>query len=236
MHLAKDRLDIGLLTDDPGMIAFMSDEVGLGRPEVLPISRSVRQHRFDVDGSVVKVNVADRLTADDRSGYRAVVIADARAEQTRTLVGPDEVRVEVVPPGHDGVHQLGITLAVPDLDEAVRHYGPGLDWEVATVGSDRATVALGATRLLLIADDRAPTAVPPLTRGWTYATVQVHDCDTETARAVAAGARLVQEPTTLGTVARFSMIADPWGNQLEISQRASLTGPLPEEPPGAEHI
>ena len=37
----------------------------------------------------------------------------------------------------------------------------------------------------------------------------------------------MRNPVTLGDVARFSMVADPWGNQLEISQRASLTGPLP---------
>ncbi len=34
-------------------------------------------------------------------------------------------------------------------------------------------------------------------------------------------------PLTLGKVARISMIRDPDGNFIEISQRASLTGPIP---------
>lgn len=70
-------------------------------------------------------------------------------------------------------------------------------------------------------------------RGWTYLTAQIHDCDAETAGAVERGATLAQPAITLGEVARFSMIADPWGNQLDLSQRASLTGPLPRgaEPP-----
>ena len=32
---------------------------------------------------------------------------------------------------------------------------------------------------------------------------------------------------TLGTVAQISFIRDPDGNFIEISQRASLTGPIP---------
>lgn len=58
-------------------------------------------------------------------------------------------------------------------------------------------------------------------------TVQIWDCDAETTAATKAGATLAQPAITLGEVARFSMIADPFGNQLELSQRASLTGPLP---------
>jgi hypothetical protein len=34
-------------------------------------------------------------------------------------------------------------------------------------------------------------------------------------------------PVTLGTVARISFIRDPDGDFIEISQRASLTGPIP---------
>ena len=45
--------------------------------------------------------------------------------------------------------------------------------------------------------------------------------------AVGGGAALSISPITLGDVARFSMIADPFGNLLELSQRASLTGPRP---------
>ena len=101
------------------------------------------------------------------------------------------------------------------------YFADTLGWEV-----DGSVVRLGATILLLDVDADAPTVEMPV-RGWTYLTVQIHDCDAETASAVAEGATLAQPAVTLGEVARFSMVADPWGNQLELSQRASLTGPLP---------
>lgn len=66
--------------------------------------------------------------------------------------------------------------------------------------------------------------------------VQVHDCNAETARTVATDARLVREPATLGAVARLSMITDPRSDELVISQRASLTGPLPDGPPPTDRI
>jgi lactoylglutathione lyase len=57
----------------------------------------------------------------------------------------------------------------------------------------------------------------------------VWDCDEEHARILERGGREGVVPRTLGKVARFSMVCDPDGNWVEISQRASLTGPLPED-------
>lgn len=223
VKLAKDRLDVGLTTDDPAMLAFMADEVGLGAPERLPVVRGQVQYRFDVDGSVVKVNQVERVDTERRAGYREIQIADPKATESRLLVGPDAVRVRVAPPGEDGVDQLGIRLAVPDLAAAERWFGHVLGWQVEGL-----RVRLGASVVLLEEDAEAPEAVEMPVRGWSYLTVQVHDCDAETARAVERGARVARPALTLGQVARFSMLADPWGNLLEISQRASLTGkPLP---------
>ena len=88
MKLAKDRLDVGLMTDDPAMIDFIRDDVGLGEPEVLPVTRTVTQHRFDVDRSVVKVNIVDGLETERRSGYAEAIIADATVDEPGTLTGP----------------------------------------------------------------------------------------------------------------------------------------------------
>jgi lactoylglutathione lyase len=63
--------------------------------------------------------------------------------------------------------------------------------------------------------------------GYRYLTVQVWDCDEEFARAVEGGGTAGMAPRTMGEVARFGFVRDPDGNWLEISQRASLTGPLP---------
>ena len=46
------------------------------------------------------------------------------------------------------------------------------------------------------------------------------------ARTLAAGALEGLAPTTLGDVARISMILDPDGNWIELSQRASIVGTL----------
>lgn len=228
MKLAKDRLDVGLMTDDPEMIDFMATAVGLGSPELLRVSRGLLQHRFDVDGSVVKVNLVERLDTDRRSGYRGIVIAEAGRTSPTVLTGPDGVEVRLAPVGEDAVVQLGVRLAVPDLDAAQQYFAHALGWSV-----EGSVVRLGASTVLLEEAADAPAQVQMPVRGWTYLTVQIHDCDEETAAAVARGASLAQPAVTLGDVARFSLIADPFGNQLEISQRASLTGPLPrnEQPP-----
>jgi lactoylglutathione lyase len=44
---------------------------------------------------------------------------------------------------------------------------------------------------------------------------------------VARGGTEGRPPLTLGATARISFVRDPDGNWIEISQRASLTGPLP---------
>lgn len=222
MKLAKDCLDVGLLTDEPATIDFLRDDVGLGEPEILPVTRTVTQHRFDVEGSIVKANLVERLETESRSGYSAVWIADDAIDTIRDFEGPGGIRISRVPRGHRDVAQLGIVLRVPSVDHAQGYFRDTLGWSV-----DGPRVALGRTVVLLEQDPAAPAPVEMPVRGWTYLTVQIWDCDLETEAAVGGGATLAQPAITLGEVARFSMIADPFGNQLELSQRASLTGPLP---------
>jgi hypothetical protein len=52
-------------------------------------------------------------------------------------------------------------------------------------------------------------------------------CDAEHRRFMSMGVWEGAAPVTLGAVARISFIRDPDGNFIEISQRASLTGPIP---------
>ncbi len=132
------------------------------------------------------------------------------------------MRVRIVEPQRELI-EVEVVCDVPDLRAARRYYGDVLGWEVN--GSE---VRLGTSVVRLREDHVAPESIEMPVRGWTYLTVQVLDCDTETGAAVSRGARLVQKPMTMGDVARFSMIADPWGNPLEISQRADLAGPLPD--------
>lgn len=222
LRLAKDCFDVGLSTADPEMLDFMTEIVGLDRPEVLRISRTVTQHRFDVGGSVVKVNIGPH-TGSGRTGYRHVAIADEDVESPELLVGPDGVTVSLVPPGHDGIEQLGVTLVTPHVASSAAFFREALGWDRVT--DDRFRV--GRSVVTLVEDADAPFVAAEHPMGWSYLTVQVHDCDAETAVATGAGARLALAPVTLGTTARISMVDDPFGNRVEISQRASLVGPLP---------
>jgi lactoylglutathione lyase len=221
-RFAKARFDVGLVTDEPSMVDFVADEVGLGKPELLRVSRTTTQHRFDRNGSVVKVNVAETLDTEERSGFTELLLATPDIDEPKQLVGPDGVAFTLVPAGWGGVDDMAIRLAVPDVERAVAHFRDALRWDV-----DGATVRFGPTLVLLEERADAPARVPASTRGWTYLTAQVWDCDLETAAAVAGGARVTREPHTYGEVARFSMVADAFGNHVELSQRASLTGPLP---------
>jgi lactoylglutathione lyase len=62
--------------------------------------------------------------------------------------------------------------------------------------------------------------------GWRYITFQVFKVDEVHARMIAAGAREASAPKTLGTTARISVLLDPDGNWIELSQRASIVGTL----------
>ncbi len=118
---------------------------------------------------------------------------------------------------------MGVCLAVPDLARTMAYY-------VDVLGFARespARVRCGDSVLLFEERADAPSGFGQAHRGWLYLTVQVRDCDAETARIEGLGGRVVVAPRNLGEVARMSMVADPDDNLLEISQRASLTGPLP---------
>jgi hypothetical protein len=65
-------------------------------------------------------------------------------------------------------------------------------------------------------------------RGLRYLTVHVRDVRAEHARLLALGWTEGTAPIKLGETAYISFVLDPDGVPIEISQRASLTGPLPD--------
>jgi lactoylglutathione lyase len=223
LEIVKPRLDVGLVTARREVVDFWRDEVGLRLDHVLPIMRGQDQYRFDERGSVVKVNLRDALSGETRSGIEQVLIARDDLDAPRALADPDDNRVALVPTGHRGVTQIGVCLAVPDLARTMAYYAEVLGFEQEA----EARVRCGDSVLLFEERADAPSGFGQAHRGWLYLTVQVRDCDAETARVEALGGRVVVSPRNLGEVARMAMVADPDDNLLEISQRASLTGPLP---------
>ena len=227
MDLAKPRVDIGLSTNDlEPMLAFWQGEAGIPFDHLLPIRRGQDQHRHDALGSVLKINHhAAPLPDTPPSGYLELLVARPGLDAPVSLVDPDGNRVSLVPPGHEGVTQIGVRLGVRDLAAHRDFYvrALGLAEEPRDEG---AAFRAGETLLILTQDPEAPADAGFQGKGWRYITFQVFKVDAEHARVLEAGGREAMPPTTLGTTARISMVRDPDGNWIELSQRASITGSL----------
>ena len=227
MNLAKPRVDIGLNTNNlEPMLAFWQNEAGLKFDHILPIRKGMKQHRHDALGSVVKINHYDTQLPDKRpSGYSELLIARAGLIACKSMHDPDDNAVTLVPPGTHGIVQIGIRLKVRDLAAHARFYvdGLGLTNETAERG---AAFRAGETLLLLDPSPDAPCDATMEGKGWRYITFQVFKVDVEHRHVIARGGREAMAPTTLGSTARISMVRDPDGNWIELSQRASITGSL----------
>lgn len=224
MQLAKPRFDIGLSTNAIApMLAFWQGEVGASFDHLLPIRRGQDQHRHDLMGSVLKINHHEApLPANPPSGYRELLIARDGLSQARALADPEGNRLSLVPPGAEGVTQIGVRLAVRDLVAHRRFYAEALGLPEERPGAFRA----GESLILLEEAADAPADAQMAGPGWRYITLQVFKVDEEHAGVLARGGREALAPITLGTTARISMVRDPDGNWIELSQRASIVGGL----------
>jgi catechol 2,3-dioxygenase-like lactoylglutathione lyase family enzyme len=227
MDLAKPRVDIGLNTNNlEAMLAFWQGEAGIAFDHVLPIRKGMKQHRHDANGSVLKINHHDTPLPDTSpSGYVELIVAREGLKEPKYLKDPDGNAVTLVPPGTEGVEQIGIRLSVRNLAAHRRFYSEGLGLleKPRTLG---AAFRAGESLLILEQSADAPADATMDGKGWRYITFQVFKVDTEHACIVAHGGREAVKPVTLGTTARISMVRDPDGNWIEISQRASITGSL----------
>lgn len=232
MNLAKPRIDIGLNTNDAAaLLAFWQNEIGLPFEQLLPVRRGMKQHRHGVLGSVLKINEhSDPLPQRDPSGYRELLIAREGLADTRTLHDPDGNRVSLVPPGTFGITRIGIRLGVRDVDSHAAFYSQALGLQPLAAREHGPAFLAGDSVLLLEHDAGAPSDATIEGKGWRYITFQVFKVDEEHAGVLAKGGREATAPRTLGETARISMVRDPDGNWIELSQRASLTGSLTKDP------
>jgi len=231
VHLAKPCIDIGLNTANAeSMLAFWSDEVGLVYEGPLTVRRGLIQHRFDCDGSIIKVNAhATGVAAEPRSGYRELIVAKSAIVGPRRLHDPDGNSVCLWPTGDRGVIQIGVRMGVRDLTRHRTFFGVVLgllEVQPPPQYSGSVCFAAGQSRLILEEDPSASVDVSFAGGGWRYITFQVFKVDEVHAGLLARGAREAMAPRTLGRTARVSMVLDPDGNWIEVSQRASLVGSL----------
>ncbi len=237
MELAKRFVDMGIFTNRlDEMRAFYSERVRLPYEELLPVGGGVRQYRYGLLGSVLKINHArDPLPSRVAGGYRKLSISDPRTPMALAMQDPDGNDLELVPTGQRGVNQIEIHIDVTDEAAFEHFYGDALNAERLGAGRFK----LGETIISFQRDGaatRAPKSPPGSAMdalasmravGMRYITVQVRDVDAEHRRFMSMGVWEGAAPVTLGAVARISFIRDPDGNFIEISQRASLTGPIP---------
>ena len=230
MELAKHQLDIGLNTcvrDE--MLAFWQDDVGLAYEGPLGVGGGVQQHRHALGGSIVKVNHSrDPIPPEPASGYRRLLVARSDRPEPTELRDPDANLVVLVAPGHRGITQLAVEIGVRDVDEHRAFWGEVVGVPAEPRAGD-AAFRIGDSLVVLVHDPDAPADATRRGSGYRYCTLQVWDADAEYRRCVAAGARPGREPFTHGDVARYGFIRDPDGNWIELSQRASLTGPIPSD-------
>ncbi len=224
MDLAKQHIDVGLFTDKAeAMLEFWQREVGLPFEETLPLGGGVLQHRHGMNGSVLKLNASrDPLPAHPASGYRELLIARDGIAEPRELVDPDGNHVTLVPRRDGGIAGVAVSLAVRDPSAFHRFYGAALGLPID--GEDR--YRCGDSIISFLKDASAQQTEALRAPGYRYITIQVRDVDVEHAGIVARGGEEGRPPVTLGTTARISFVRDPDGDWIEISQRASLTGPL----------
>jgi len=228
VKLAKPHLDVGLYVRETGpALRFWQEEAGAVFDHVLPLGPGMRQHRHDLFGSVLKINNSRNPVPDNPpTGYRELLIAREGLTAPKTLRDPEGNQVTLAPPGASGVEKIGIRLGVRDVNAHRRFYVDALGLaEVRVQGADAAFRA-GDSMILVDHDKGAPESAPIAGYGWRYITFQIFKVDEEHAYALAHGAKEGRAPATLGETARISMIRDPDGNWIELSQRASIVGSL----------
>ncbi len=241
IQIAKPAIDVGLATNRlDEQRTFWEEEVGLAYDHLLKVGGGVHQHRYALHGAVLKLNAHRDPLGDTPTGFVSMaIVVEALREHvdgeriqpqmghTRRLTTPDGTPVELVP-GLGGGTRTAIRLEATDADQTARVIAEAL----GAARSGR-TCVLGESRIeVLDAPDRAPTHQRDGI-GIRYLTVQVRDVESAHAHALAHGCSEGLAPVRLGDVAYISFVRLPDGDWVELSQRASLTGPLPDDAPRA---
>ena len=230
IELAKHQLDIGLTTEDRDeTLAFWQNEVGLTYDGPLSVGGGVQQHRHSFRGSIIKINHSrNPVEPEPPSGYRRVFVAQPDRTEVHETSDPGGNQVVLVPPGHDGITQLALSRSACATSHEHGHFwgdlvglpaAPRVGCRMRSASATRCSASSTTPRHRATRLAAAPAIATARSRSSTP-TPSTGSC-------IAAGARDGHEPFTHGDVARYGFIRDPDGNWIELSQRASITGPLP---------
>jgi hypothetical protein len=221
LEVIKPAIDVGIATNQPEPSQdFWGRTVGLRHDHVLKVGGGIHQHRYDLHGAVLTLNHhRDQLGATP-TGYSELVTVAAGSE-TGVHRTPDGTKVTLVPQLDDDLRTI-VSLSATD-PERTRTVLTG------ALGCQKAGMLcrIGETGIEIIHEpEREPTTTRDGT-GIRYLTIQVRDLEAAHAHALRNGAAEGMAPLCLGDVAFISFVRLPDGDWVELSQRASLTGPLP---------
>lgn len=227
MELAKHHLDVGMfvrLLD--AEIGFCTDVLGLPFDHMARLGGGIHQHRFHMNGSILKVNHSRATLAQlAPSGFRSLRIARQGLRMTKSLLDAGGVRMQLVPPGADGVVGIGVDLFVRSQDAHAHFWREVMGFPCP----GQNTYACGDS-LIFVHEDPCVAVGHASWKGdgLRYITVQVRDCVRAHRSILARGAEEGVAPMAMGKTATISFVKDPDGNFIEISERhAPPTAPLP---------
>ena len=216
MKLAKDCVDVGLYTNQyEATRRFYCDQLGLPYEELLKVGGGTHQHRLGLRGSVLKVNHSREPLDEASTNFVGLEI---NGSEPNHLLDPDGLEVTV----SSDLERIAVHWASSDPDRLATMLRDGFD--AVELGERRLRVG---TTVLALHPGGVPVG-PVRSCGFRYLTVQVWDVRVEHAHLLKVGWRETIAPVKLGETAYISFVVDPDGSQIEISQRASLTGPLPD--------
>jgi catechol 2,3-dioxygenase-like lactoylglutathione lyase family enzyme len=225
--LSRPTLDIGLFSDNPAMPEFYVHELGLPFVEALDHSPTYSENFYAANQASIKINFSTEAMEPGTSGYRGLIIARDDVQAPREYIDPDGLSVTFVPPGRDGVVQMGIVCDVPDTAAERAFLIDGLG-----ARDEAGVLRIGRTALFLRA---APVGrpTPVWRRGFNYYVLFVKDLLRAHRHAVDHGGEHSASPLLLGERCAFSWLRTPSGNWVELVQYADY-GPLPRAPLAAE--
>jgi len=230
-ELARDSLDPGLFSDHARVMRdFYVSSVGLPFLERLEHSPTYAELFFTLPVGKLKIQAFDEPMEPATTGYRELLLAREGLGEVVALTDPDGLAVQLVPPGHRGVTNVGVVCAVRDAEAQQRFLVDGFGAKETDDG-----FVVGSTKLFVVEDRAQEYATPSMRRGFTYITLVVHDIAAAHRALLDAGGEHSLRVMRLHDRCLFSWVRDPGGNWVEMVQYAELSGPLPDIDRLADH-
>ena len=224
MKLAKPHVDVGLFARSiERHQAFWSDRVGLPYDHRLKLGAGIHQHRFHLNGSVLKVNHA-------RSRWRNRALQASPVCESPALTQPRRCDFPTLTATASRWCRRDTTGSPASASNCASTTATHINASGGMSCSSRrrhpTSTVCGDTRIFVCEEASVERTQSWRGYGWRYLTVQVTDCQAEHDGVLARGGDEGEPPRRLGDVAVVSFVRDPDGNFIELSQRASLVGPL----------